>query len=298
MEKKTIQDWLGGFDTEFDKTDRREIKMIRHSDCRTRKGNGELRISGEPFPANIPSIKSLYLYSNDLFIKYQSEQKKCHFNQRIKYLISFLGEEKDYSRFLGVYKIIDHYPSKNGPEEIVLDLKPVNAFDSLKEKLIIEWGHNTNSWHQYYYNKKNVVKVEKEGLLKCEIDIPSSYLDVRVSYPELKKIIDDPNWKTFLEKKNCIYVILDCSNGKQYVGSTYNSNGIWGRWYPYAKTGHGDDKSLNALIEKDSKYADNNFQWSILEVLDINISESEAIEREGIWKEKLGTRKYGNYNNN
>lgn len=106
-----------------------------------------------------------------------------------------------------------------------------------------------------------------------------------------------------LEACNCVYVIADKKTGQQYVGVTYKNSkpgmksGIWSRWTEYANTGHGDDVKLVELCTKDPKYAENYFQWSILEVLPINVIPKVAIDRETKWKDKLLSREFG-YNNN
>lgn len=82
-----------------------------------------------------------------------------------------------------------------------------------------------------------------------------------------------------------------------YVGSTCNNDGILGRWETYAKTGHGEDKDLKKLITNAPSYAKDNFQWTILELLELDIEQKKAIERESIWKIKLGARLTGYCNN-
>ena len=81
----------------FDNTSRRCIKMLRHADSRTKLGKEEeqtkLFINGNPFPTNITSIYALYVYRKDLFLQYQSEQLARNM-RNIKYLVSFIGEEK------------------------------------------------------------------------------------------------------------------------------------------------------------------------------------------------------------
>ena len=101
MERKdyttTIRELLKGIDSEFDNTSRRCIKMLRHADSRTKLGKEEeqtkLFINGSPFPTNITSIYALYVYRKDLFLQYQSEQLARNM-RNIKYLVSFIGEEK------------------------------------------------------------------------------------------------------------------------------------------------------------------------------------------------------------
>lgn len=299
--EKTIQDYLRGKDPEFDNTDPKEIKLVRHADSRTKgaKGNSkkkELVIHSNPFPSNIRDLHSLYMYRKDLFLEYQGEQLKNTF-KGIKYIVTFLGETGTTSRFVGVYKIEGSTPSPYDPEEVLLDLKPVEAFIPLEEKYVIDWGRATTSWHQYYYNLKPVIGIEDK--LSRDIHLPKAqlYKDAVLSYPQLKQAVQNPEWVDILKTVNCIYAILDNNNGKLYVGSTYNTDGILGRWESYAKTGHGDDKELNALIAKDPSYATDNFQWTILEILPLDIPADMAVEREKIWKIKLGTGKHGYTNN-
>lgn len=90
-----------------------------------------------------------------------------------------------------------------------------------------------------------------------------------------------------------IYLILDKSTGNKYIGSAYRENGILGRWVEYADTnGHGNNKQLKALIEKDFKYA-RHFQFTILMTLPKTMTATEVIKREVLFKQKLGTKSFG-----
>lgn len=296
MEKKTIQDWLKGVDAEFDKTDDKAIKIVRHADGRTNgtnKHSKKLLVRGKPFPANITSIYALYVYKKDLFLAYQSEQKKGCFNG-VKYIVSFIGERGTTARFVGVYEILGRHQSPYSKDEEILNLKPVESFVPLEEKLIVEWGKNANAWHQYYYNAKPVIGVEESIPSTTGIPVFKSYLDTMLSYSELQMVVNNPDWIEKLKAVQCIYAILDDKTGKLYVGSTYSAKGMYGRWFDYAYTGHGYDKKLAELVSKNSNYAKDNFKWCILEVLPLNVTRHDAIEQGNIWKEKLGTREHGN----
>ena len=118
-------------------------------------------------------------------------------------------------------------------------------------------------------------------------------------YIELTLILEKeyPEWKKMLSAVNCIYIITDKKTGKNYIGSTYGKEGIWGRWKEYAKTGgHGNNVTLQKLYDQDNSYP-NNFSWSILETLSISISSYEAINIEKCYKQKLGTLAFGLNNN-
>ena len=183
-------------------------------------------------------------------------------------------------------------PDDKGEAYARFDIQEIPGFELLKERVIIDWN-NPVQWLQHY-NEMPVIRIDR-GLMENNLPVFVRYEDVVLNYIQLKTIINsnNPEWKSRLESCNCIYLILDKSNGKQYVGTTYNTKGIWGRWSEYAKTGHGDDVELKKCIESDPKYAEKNFQWCILETLPIKILPEQAIERESLYKRKLGTRIYG-----
>ena len=87
-------------------------------------------------------------------------------------------------------------------------------------------------------------------------------------------------------------LVLDKKTGNQYIGSTYNQDGIFGRWKNYADTKDGGDVGLKELL-KSRPDAYKNFQYTILRVLSKCITPEEAINIESLYKEKLGTRVYG-----
>lgn len=294
MERKdyiaTIQELLKGRNEEFDKADVERIRLIRHKDSRKEK------IIGGKIYEN--SLYDIYLYENDAFMTYQSEQLVKKF-KNVDYIVSFIGEESTSSRFVGVHKnngILQMLPDYKGGSLARFDIQEISGFELLKERVIIDWN-NPVQWLQHY-NAMPVIRIDR-GLMENNLPVFVRYEDVILNYTQLKTIINsnNPEWKSRLESCNCIYLILDKSNGKQYVGSTYNTKGIWGRWSEYAKTGHGNDIELKKCIDSDPKYAEKNFQWCILETLPIKILQDQAIERESLYKRKLGTRIYGHNKN-
>ena len=300
MERKdyttTIQELLKGIDSEFDNTSRRCIKMLRHADSRTKLGKEEeqtkLFINGSPFPTNITSIYALYVYRKDLFLQYQSEQLARNM-RNIKYLVSFIGEEKKTARFVGVYKINGKRDNPKVKDEVILDLEQIKAFEHLEKRIVIDWATPTNSWHQYFDIEKQA-RIEKYIQEQGNVPLFESYLRTNLNHAQLKLVVQHPDWVTMLKDVNCIYCILDTSNGKLYVGSTYNNLGILGRWVQYAATGHGGDLDLE---KKGEDYCKTNLRWSILETLPLDVSAHDAIECETLWKEKLGVRRFGYCNN-
>lgn len=286
-----VQDLLADRNNEFDAADKKRVRLIRHKDNRTEKV-----IDGKTYRS---SLYDLYLYEHDVFLCYQSEQLVKRFKD-VDYIVSFIGEESASSRFVGVFKnngikkTIDDYKNEICARFDFVELK---GFELLKERVVIEW-RNPVSWLQSYTNTMPVIRIDR-GLQENSIPIFTRFEDVVLDYNQLKLIIgtNNPEWKAKLESCNGIYLILDKNTGKQYIGSTFNRNGIWGRWAEYAQTGHGGDKSLIPLLENDLAYAKKYFQWCILETLPLKILDEQAIDRESLYKRKFGTREFG-YNNN
>ena len=280
-----IQDLLKGRNDGFDRATK--IKLVRH-----KENKAIICFLDETYKG---SLYHMYRYDNSLFLKYQSHQLTENFNN-VEYIVSFIGEIGQESRFVGVFKncgseIVDEKTS-------IFDFQEVEGFEILKERVIINWGESAISWHQWWKNDKEVIRIDK-GISNDNVPPFIHYEDVVLNFEQLNRIIDtqNPEWKSKLEACNCIYLILDKSNGKHYIGSTYNKQGIWGRWSIYAETGHGNDISLKALLDKDPSHAQKYFQWSILEILPLNVVDTVAIDRESLYKEKFGTREFG-YNNN
>jgi hypothetical protein len=118
---------------------------------------------------------------------------------------------------------------------------------------------------------------------------------VRLSFEMLASIIrqEIPSWRAAIANIAGVYVIVDRATGKQYVGCAYGGVGLWQRWTTYAKTGHGGNKKLRQLLkQKGIDYAQN-FQFSLVEVCDINASDDYILSRESHWKDALLTREFG-----
>lgn len=291
----SIQDLLKGWNrnSDFDNVNESRIKLVRHS--------SDVQPDSFIYNKYKGSVYKLYRTDYALFKEWQSEQSDSKM-KNVDYLVIFLAEEGCECRFIGVYR--NYGPKRaigNGVSEYAIE--EVEGFEGLKDKVVIDWGKGTLSWMQNWQSTKNVRRIDQ---VNTGDDIPYfiRYEDVILSFSQLQKVVEDKEWKSKLESLNCVYMILDKETGKQYVGVTYKDmkpgikNGILGRWTEYAKTGHGNNKLLVALLaEKGISYADQNFQWTILETLPLNVTPKVAIDRESLYKKKFGTREHG-YNEN
>ena len=249
-----------------------KVKLVRHKDARL-------------------DLYNLYRTDKAGFLNYQSSQSRDVFNG-VDYIVSFIGEEGTQSRFIGVYKVINCQPAQTGRFEY--EMEEIRAFDDLRERVIIKW-QNAISWHQWIKNEMEVIQIHPGLHYKQFTD----YSDFILDFHELREIFLNQysDWKRMLSVTKGIYLISDISTGKLYVGSAYGDEGIWGRWARYVATnGHGDNKTLKTLIDINSNHAIN-FQFSILMLLPRTVTADEAIKKERLFKNKLGTNAFGLNNN-
>lgn len=296
MDKKdmliSIQELLKERNVEFDQADKSRIKMLRH--CEKVQDDS---IIGNKYTDML--VYDLYKDYYDKFLEWQCEQN--HDMTNVDYIVVFIGEEECQARFIGVFQNNHDKQPEITPVGKKYDFREITGFEKLKNHVVIEWGKGTRNFIH------NWTTIKEVSLMYKTVDysgVPffTRYEDVVFSYDQLKIVVQDRDWRKRLEACNCVYVITDKSNGKQYVGVTYKDvksgrkNGILGRWTQYAETGHGGDVTLQQLCQEYPNYMEN-FQWSILELLPINVIPKMANERERKWKEKLMTVEHG-YNNN
>jgi len=126
-----------------------------------------------------------------------------------------------------------------------------------------------------------------------------SYDKINHSFESIDIVIRNGlnDWKVALSNVFGVYLLTDTRTGKQYVGSAYGSQGIWGRWSDYIYGYHGNNKELKELYAIHSQeYFEKHFKFSILEVLSTSLAPEEVILRESLWKSKLLSVQFG-YNN-
>lgn len=248
------------------------VKIVRHQDNRE-----EYRHIMKDRPA---------------LLEYQKIQGKDIFKD-CDYIISFIGDERKRSRLIGVFKVGQGKKLNDGTFYYDV-MEPVQEFEDLADRVVIDWGDNTRAWHQWYDRQsKEVIEILPKGYIG---NFPG-LLEIVLDFEDLQKMIKYPEanfeWRHRLSAVNGIYMILDNHTGMQYIGSAGGKEGIWQRWTNYADTsGTGDNKELKALIEKDADYH-RHFRFSILQTLPGNISGKEIIDIENLYKKKLGSKVHG-----
>lgn len=87
----------------------------------------------------------------------------------------------------------------------------------MEERLVIDWGGSTLSWCQSRLDK-DVVKI-----LQIEQKVFPGYEKVILKFGELENMVNNPaeyrQWEAMLTNVYGVYLILDMTDGRQYVGS-------------------------------------------------------------------------------
>lgn len=181
----------------------------------------------------------------------------------------------------------------------VYDLRRLPNLEHLDGRTIVDFTKDFRASYLVGKNYETELVVSEIKPEKMSIADFPGFNSVLLSYEMLKSIVrqDSPSWRTALSNISGVYVISDTASGLQYVGSAYGGIGLWQRWSDYAATGHGGNKELRSLLRDEGADYANNFQFSILEVCDINASPDYILAREGHWKNVLLSREFG-YNQN
>jgi hypothetical protein len=222
------------------------------------------------------------------------------------------GNKNDWTRPF-VLSFMQFYPKADvwlfgGAFEVVdrrsdgYQLKPVPDMEKFVGRLLA-------SFHRYQGLRGRAFNLEAHlnNFMVAEI-LPQVYSGE--SFPGFEQINHDfgtleavfrserSDWKAALESVKGVYLIVDKSNGKAYVGSAYGNGGIWSRWSCYMGTGHGWNDELVRLLEKKGlPYAREQFHFSVLEVMVNSTPDETVLAREAHWKRALLTRERG-YNKN
>lgn len=191
--------------------------------------------------------------------------------------------------------------TKNTKDVFHYETKELNEFQALAGRLIIEFPREARLPYRKAETVAEKLEVSEIKPKRLEVGDFPGYSKVRLSKLKLDTVVQRgiESWKSALSSVAGIYLITDSKNGRHYVGSAYGVGGIWTRWVEYSETGHGNNKNLKVLLQREGTEYCNNFQFSILETANVNSSDDEIIDRETHWKNTLCSHEsYGGYNGN
>ena len=198
--------------------------------------------------------------------------------------------------FAGVFKVLGVKPgATHNPEGFTYSTSEVEGLNHLTGRAIVRFEKKFRASYLLGPKHENQLFIDAIREQPMSIGDFQGYNLVRLSHAMLRTVVREanPSWKTALGNVAGVYVITDTSSGRLYVGSAYGGVGIWQRWSEYAKTLHGGNKELRALLGDKGQDHTEQLQFSILEVCDLNSSDDYVIGREGHWKQVLMTREFG-----
>lgn len=222
---------------------------------------------------------------------------KDEFSKKFIFSLIDFYPETDMWLFGGIYEVLKR---NNIPNSHSYEIKEIDQYSKYIGRLKIKLTkpsrgrafHLKNHFDQMYVSE--ILNQPYSGAA-----FPG-YENINHSFDSLIPIFknEKPDWKSALENIKGIYVIMDKSNGKKYVGSAYGDSGIWSRWSNYIGTGHGWNDELTKIITHNGfDYAKTYFQLSLLEYRSMKIDDKVIIGRENYWKEVFLSREHG-YNKN
>lgn len=238
--------------------------------------------------------RPLQAYFAGTFERGQSEHSQKNFEcDNIVSLIN-LSNSKRWL-FVGAYHVAGEAKLATKWRGFIYKLKRVGGLDHLDGRAIVDFPKNFRASYlvgEKYRDSLIVSSIREEKMSIA--DFPG-FNAVQLSFEMLSSIVrqDNPSWRAALANVAGVYVIVDSETGLQYVGSAYGGVGLWQRWNAYVKTGHGGNKELRDLLKRKGSQHANNFQFSLVEVCDINASPDYIISRESHWKDVLMTREFG-----
>ena len=127
------------------------------------------------------------------------------------------------------------------------------------------------------------------------VDRFRDYESVEFTFNQLKEVVENEyaDYYAALSCVKAVYMIIDGNTGKQYVGSAYSNEGLWGRWCTYAYTCHGNNQQLMNLYEEHGEKYFTKFKYIILRIFPMSMTDMEVINAESQFKERFMTREFG-----
>lgn len=256
-------------------------------------------VSLDDFKIHCAVCKSPYPNPLEAFFEGTFQQWQEHQSQKnfqCKQIISLIHLDGEKWLFAGLYEVLGASPGKwQSAPCYKYSTQVIAGLDHLIGRAIVEFNKTFRASYlrgEKYADQLRVIAIREQRMTIG--DFPG-FNSVLLSFAMLKTLVKEsnPSWKTALSNVAGVYLITDTSTGKLYVGSAYGGDGIWQRWTEYATKGHGGNKELRVLLKQQGPEHSQFFQFSILEVCDINSGDEQIISREAHWKNVLMTREFG-----
>jgi hypothetical protein len=119
------------------------------------------------------------------------------------------------------------FKATDGRDSVIeFDLRLTDWHADWRERLIISWPPPDRAWYRWADRNEFVVEAITEESVPSPAVPP--WDELVVDWPELPLL--PAAWRAALSQWRGIYLIIDQSDGKQYVGSAYGAENILQRW--------------------------------------------------------------------
>lgn len=206
------------------------------------------------------------------------------------------NDGNDLHLFTGVYKIVERLKDRYRVEKLT-------DFEGLIGRLKVKYKRPSRN-SSFLLNKELAESIIVHEVLPERLvsKVFTGYNNINLTFLDLETIIKNQpkEWYVGLKAKHGIYLIIDSSNNKKYVGSARGEDGIWGRWSDYIDSYTGGNKRLIDLYTKvGPDHFKKHCRFVLLEYFADRIDAGYIAERETFWKEALNTKnKNFGYNEN
>lgn len=172
------------------------------------------------------------------------------------------------------------FKATDGRDSVVeFDMRDTGWRSEWSRRLVVDWPEPERAWYRWANRNSFPVRaIAEEQLLVAPIP---DWHDLILDRQQLKFLPSD--WHGSLSQWRGIYLIIDQSDGRQYVGSAYGRENLLQRWQEYGRTGHGGNKHLRARDPA-------NFVFSILQRTSPDLTLDDVVKLESSWKKRLGTK--------
>ena len=237
-------------------------------------------------------------YFDGRFKEWQEYQNRRNFQSDT--VLALIHRHGDRWLFAGAWNILG-VTEHSSPEKTWFEYSTseIDGLDHLSGRVEITFARSFRASYLQGDRYKDQLIVSQIFEDKLSMGDFPGYSSVLIRFDQLRHIVkrDLSGWRAALKSVAGVYLITDTSCGCLYVGSASGVEGIWGRWSAYAASGHGGNRDLRAVLQKEGACHADHFQFSILEICDVMATSDEVLARESHWKQVLRSREFG-YNAN
>jgi hypothetical protein len=235
----------------------------------------------------------LDVYLRGEFDEWQRSQNRRNFER--EFVVSLIQlPPRNTWLFVGAHQVLG-CEFLNLPCPYLYTLRKIELTSEFDGRLVVSFkrpGRQSYLNAEKWSDSMDVWEIRPE---RMQIKAFPGYSWAMLTQQELDTVVKQgvESWRSALSAVSGVYLIADRSSGKLYVGSANAGEGIWSRWCSYAANGHGGNRELRQLLEREGYEYCSNFQYGVLEIADTHASEEDVRERESYWKRLLLTREYG-----